>query len=288
MADPILTVDRLGKEYPIGGSERHDASLFRDLCGVAGRLLGARSTQPPRRFWALRDASFSVGRGELVGIVGRNGAGKTTLLKVLSRMTTPTDGRFQVRGRVATVLDAKSEFFPDLTARENVFVRGGMLGMGRQLVRGRMGDLADFSGLGKFLDTPVKYYNLGMAVRLSFAMATHLDSEVLLVDEVLSYGDTQYQQQCAERLSHVAETQGRAVLFVSHDVAALRQLCRRAMRLHLGAMVSDGPVEEAVRELQAARGIWEGTTTTGLAGGGGRVPADHRPSLHEPPDAGGG
>jgi lipopolysaccharide transport system ATP-binding protein len=195
--------------------------------------------------WAVRDVSFDVQPGEVVGIIGRNGAGKSTLLKILTRITEPTVGRAEVRGRVGSLLEVGTGFHQELTGRENVFLNGAILGMRHAAIKRQFDRIVDFSGVEKFLDTPVKHYSSGMAVRLAFAVAAHLDPEVLLIDEVLAVGDAEFQKKCAGKMHDVA-TQGRTVLFVSHNMIAVRQLCSRAVLLEGGTVVADGPSEAVI------------------------------------------
>lgn len=197
--------------------------------------------------WALRDISMDVMRGEVLGIVGRNGAGKSTLLKILSRVTGPTAGRIQVSGRIASLLEVGTGFHPELTGRENIFLNGAILGMGRREVSRRMEDIVEFSGCAKYIDTPVKRYSSGMTVRLGFAVAAHLECDILVVDEVLAVGDAQFQQRCLGKMQSVSNA-GRCVLFVSHNMGAVSQLCNRCALLERGQLVYHGNVSEAIRQ----------------------------------------
>jgi lipopolysaccharide transport system ATP-binding protein len=219
----------------------------RDL--VSGRLVVEGDTS--EEVWALRDVNFEIRRGELVSIIGHNGAGKTTLLKILSRITEPTLGRLTIRGRVTSLLEVGTGFHPELTGRENVFLNGAILGMTRNEVRNRFEEIVDFSGVRKFIDTPVKRYSVGMYARLAFAVAAHLESEILVIDEVLAVGDAEFQARCLDRMSEVA-TSGRTVLFVSHNLAAVTALTKRAIVLRGGQLAYDGPVEQALAHYSAS------------------------------------
>lgn len=226
--------------------------------GFARRITGRRpaasavNAEDPSRvdadgmFWALRDINFEIPTGEAVGIIGRNGAGKSTLLKILSRITQPTDGRIELYGRVASLLEVGTGFHPELTGRENVYLNGTILGMTRADIQQRFDDIVQFAGVEKFIDTPVKRYSSGMTVRLGFAVAAHLDPDILVVDEVLAVGDIEFQQRCLGKMDEVASS-GRTVLFVSHNMATVRQLTSRSVVLHHGGVSFFGPTEEAIR-----------------------------------------
>lgn len=252
MADSIV-VEGLSKRYLIqhrqsDGGLRHriqEAVLgpFQRWRGGAERGASAETTE---EFWALRDVSFGVGQGRVVGIIGRNGAGKSTLLKILSRITEPTEGRARIRGRVASLLEVGTGFHPELTGRENILVNSAILGLTRRDVRARFDEIVAFAEVGQFLDTPVKRYSSGMQVRLAFAVAAHLDPDVLIIDEVLAVGDIEFQKKCLGVMRRVAQTEGRTVLFVSHNLAAVRSLCTQALYLRHGRLVGQGDVEEQI------------------------------------------
>ena len=261
MSDVAISVENISKRYRIGtqgGPAYHRLSEM--ITGVpralwnAGKSLvhqrsPAASTAPEMQdsgeFWALKDVSFEIKQGEVVGIIGRNGAGKSTLLKILSRITEPTSGRFGIRGRVASLLEVGTGFHPELTGRENIYVSGVTLGMTRAEIKKRFDEIVDFSGVEKFLDTPVKNYSSGMQVRLGFAVAAHLESEILIVDEVLSVGDAEFQKKCLGKMEK-ASLSGRTVLFVSHNMAAVERLCSRGIFLRDGATTSNGPIADVV------------------------------------------
>ena len=215
-----------------------------NLNSTSLNLNSATSTLAEREeFWALRDVSFEINRGEVVGIIGRNGAGKSTLLKILSRITEPTSGRIEIDGRVASLLEVGTGFHPELTGRENIFLNGAILGMSRAEVRRKFDEIVDFSGVEQFLDTPVKRYSSGMYVRLAFAVAAHLEPEILIVDEVLAVGDAEFQKKCIGKMQDVSKG-GRTVLFVSHNMGTVTTLCNRAICLVQGAVISDGLAHE--------------------------------------------
>jgi lipopolysaccharide transport system ATP-binding protein len=263
MSTPAIEVRGLGKRYVIEHESRHDS--LRDTLHHTARKLWRRyrwgTAFEKEEFWALRDVSFSIQPGEVVGIVGRNGAGKSTLLKVLSRITEPTVGRISLRGRVASLLEVGTGFHPDLTGRENIYLNGAILGMSRAEIRAKFDEIVAFAEVERFLDTPVKRYSSGMYVRLAFAVAAHLEPEILIVDEVLAVGDAQFQRKCLGKMREVAQGGGRTVLFVSHNLGAVRQLCGRALLLRDGRLELSGPVAPVLdRYLQ-------------LAGEGARAPA---------------
>ena len=195
--------------------------------------------------WALRNISFEVKRGEVIGIVGKNGAGKSTLLKILSRITSPTSGRIEIRGKVASLLEVGTGFHPELTGRENVYLNGTILGMTKKEVAVKFDEIVGFSGINRFIDTPVKRYSSGMAVRLAFSVAAHLDPEILIIDEVLAVGDAEFQKKCLGKMKNVASA-GRTVLFVSHNMAAVSSLCQKAILIENGVMTESGPAQEVV------------------------------------------
>ncbi len=240
---PAIEVSGLSKRYVIEHESRHDS--LRDTLHHTARKLWRRfrwgTGFEREEFWALKDISFTVQPGEVVGIIGRNGAGKSTLLKILSRITEPTSGKIALRGRVASLLEVGTGFHPDLTGRENIYLNGAILGMHRAEIRKKFDEIVAFAEIEKFLDTPVKRYSSGMYVRLAFAVAAHLEPEILIVDEVLAVGDVAFQKKCIGKMQDVASNQGRTVLFVSHNLAAVRQLCARSMLLRMGQVVADGP-----------------------------------------------
>ncbi len=285
MSDPIITVEGLGKRYRLGArnsGERYTA--LRDVVAEAAtrpfrslrdkfkpkngsssadfNLNTATSTAPigapststqnlnsrtsKEDFWALRDVSFEVKRGEVLGIIGRNGAGKSTLLKILSRITDPTEGRIKIKGRVASLLEVGTGFHPELTGRENIFLNGAILGMTKAEIKAKFDEIVAFAEVEKFLDTPVKRYSSGMYVRLAFAVAAHLEPEILVVDEVLAVGDAEFQKKCLGKMQQVAKGEGRTVLFVSHNMSSILSLCPRAILLSMGSIQLDNVSDRIV------------------------------------------
>ena len=263
-SDAVITAEGVGKRYRLG--ERESYAALRDVIAsaITAPIRRARQGRVHRpEIWALDDVSFALGRGEVLGLIGANGAGKSTLLKVLSRITEPTKGRVVLRGRVGSLLEVGTGFHPELTGRENIMLNGTILGMRRAEIVRRFDEIVEFSGTGKFLDTPVKRYSSGMQVRLAFAVAAHLEPEILLVDEVLAVGDAEFQQKCLGKMRDVTR-EGRTIVFVSHNLAAVRSLCPRALVLEKGRLVFDGPTEDAVHRYlgnasgEAAAAVAEG------------------------------
>jgi lipopolysaccharide transport system ATP-binding protein len=258
MIDSIITVENLSKVYRLGAHrESTGSTTIRDSLWNSGvrlresiynALRPSKKTEGHKRseFWALQNLNFSVKEGEVVGIVGRNGAGKSTLLKVLSRITEPTIGRIVLRGRVASLLEVGTGFHPELSGRENIYLNGSILGMSRQEIRCKFDEIVQFAEVERFLDTPVKRYSSGMYVRLAFSVAAHLEPEILVVDEVLAVGDAQFQKKCLGKMKEVSISSGRTVLFVSHNMSAVRALCTRAIHLRDGQIVEDGGTTEVV------------------------------------------
>jgi lipopolysaccharide transport system ATP-binding protein len=252
MADSAIVVNALGKQYRRGevtGAFQYEA--LRDQIADAGRSLMrslrgiAAESRPSPTFWALSNVSFEIPRGQVVGIIGRNGAGKSTLLKILARITRPTEGYADLYGRVGSLLEVGTGFHPELTGRENILLNGAILGMRRAEIARSFDAIVDFSGVAAFLDTPVKRYSSGMYVRLAFAVAAHLETEILLVDEVLAVGDAEFQRRCLGKMQDVVR-HGRTVLFVSHNMAAVKSLCERVVLLANGRVVADGHVDDVV------------------------------------------
>jgi lipopolysaccharide transport system ATP-binding protein len=253
MSDIAIRVESISKLYRIGETVAY--KTLRD--SIADRFAGVfKRTQPAddpstagqahsRRFWAWKDVSFQVRRGEVVGLIGRNGAGKSTMLKVLARIVTPTKGRAEIHGSVGCLLEVGTGFHPELTGRENIYLNGAVLGMNRREIALRYDDIVEFSGVQKFLETPVKHYSSGMAVRLAFAVAAHLEPEVLLIDEVLAVGDTEFQKKCLGKMHEVAG-QGRTVIYVSHALESVKSLCTRALLFKDGRIEADGGPDEVV------------------------------------------
>src|SRR6195256_1331104 len=233
-----LKFNRVSKKYNIRANGDSPKRWYR-------RGFGKKQGQ----MWALRDVSFEVKEGEALGIVGHNGAGKTTILKILSSITTPTQGEITVRGRLAALVEVSSGFHPELTGRENIYLHGAMLGMRRSEIRRKLDSIIEFSGVGQYTDVPVKRYSSGMYVRLGFAIAAHLDPDILLLDEVLAVGDAAFQTKCLERIAELRKS-GRTMVFISHDLAAVYRLCDRALLLSHGSILSDGPPRQVIDEYQ--------------------------------------
>lgn len=245
MTEPTIGVRDLGKQYRLGGTPSGYRTL-RDSLGSAFSSDARRRSRSGREWiWALRGVSFDVKPGAVLGIIGRNGAGKTTLLKVLSRVTEPTEGRAEIRGRVGSLLEVGTGFHPELTGRENIYLNGAILGMKRAEIAGRFDEIVSFAEVEKFVDTPIKHYSTGMNLRLAFAVAAHLEPEILLVDEVLAVGDAEFQRKCIGKMSDVAQ-EGRTVLFVSHDMSAMLRLTEEAILLERGQIQLRAPTAEAV------------------------------------------
>ena len=251
---PIVKVINLGKCYRIGGLNAGYVT-FREmfagaLAAPVNRLRGRRKA-PAEMLWALKDVEFDVWPGEVLGLIGHNGAGKSTLLKVLSRVTAPTTGRTEVYGRLGSLLEVGTGFHPDLTGRENIFLNGAFLNIKRAEIARRFDEIVAFSEIEKFIDTPVKWYSSGMYLRLAFSVAAHLDTEVLIMDEVLAVGDVGFQQKCLDKV-HEIRNQGRTILFVSHNMAAVTRLCQRVILLEQGRIVKEGPAYQVVNEYLGA------------------------------------
>ena len=266
MSSPIITVDHLCKSYILRHQKRESYISLRDVLAEKTKsFFKKKSTEgfkSKEEFLALDDISFYVNQGDRIGIIGRNGAGKSTLLKILSRIVTPTKGRISIEGRVASLLEVGTGFHPELTGHENIFLNGSILGMSRKEIKNKFDAIVDFSGVEKFLDTPVKRYSSGMYVRLAFAVAAHLEPEILVVDEVLAVGDAEFQKKCLGKMGDVAQ-QGRTVLFVSHNMSAILRLTQEAIVLNKGQMLMRGPTQEAVDfylssgQTQAGQRVWE-------------------------------
>ena len=235
-SQPMIRARGLSKRYRLGGQRTLARSLRASLSG---------RNPTADEVWAVRDVSFDVARGERVGIVGRNGAGKSTLLKMLTRITQPTEGYGEIRGRVGSLLEVGTGFHRELSGRQNVYLNGAIIGLRRHEITARMGDIVAFAEIDRFIDTPVKYYSSGMYTRLAFSVAAHLDTEVLLVDEVLSVGDLAFQRKCMQRMAAMT-SEGRTVIFVSHNLSAVSRLCPRALLLDKGRLLMDAPSEEVV------------------------------------------
>ena len=245
----IIKVEGLSKQYRIGGRQEAYSTLRDSLAGALRapfkRLLG-NGGKDTDTIWALKDVSFEVMPGEVIGIIGRNGAGKSTLLKVLSRITEPTSGRVELYGRIASLLEVGTGFHPELTGRENIYLNGAILGMARSEIKRKFDEIVAFAEIEKFIDTPVKFYSSGMYVRLAFAVAAHLEPEILVLDEVLAVGDTAFQQKCLGKMRDVTN-QGRTVLLVSHSMATVGRLCKKTVWFDEGRIKGFGPSQEVIQ-----------------------------------------
>lgn len=281
MSDTIIRVENLGKKYIIGHQQEGGAHYvaLRDVLADGVKSLWKRFQNPKlllsvseaskfqnnkEEFWALKDVSFEVKRGEAIGIIGRNGAGKSTLLKILSRITEPTTGRVAIKGRVASLLEVGTGFHPELTGRENIFLNGAILGMTRAEINRKFDEIVDFAEVERFLDTPVKHYSSGMYVRLAFAVAAHLEPEILVVDEVLAVGDAAFQKKCLGKMGDVASKEGRTVLFVSHNMGTIQGLCNKAILLNNGILKEQGEAFEVI-EKYLNDNVFENNYTSCLA-----------------------
>ncbi|ARV61256.1 teichoic-acid-transporting ATPase [Nostocales cyanobacterium HT-58-2] len=257
MSDTVIQVENLGKKYIIGHQQQERNTTLRDV--ISDRAKSLLTTLNPltqnkkneakkscEEFWALKDVSFEIKQGDRVGIIGRNGAGKSTLLKILSRITEPTTGQIRIKGRVASLLEVGTGFHPELTGRENIYLNGAILGMSKAEIKKKFDEIVDFAEVEKFLDTPVKRYSSGMYVRLAFAVAAHLEPEILIVDEVLAVGDAQFQKKCLGKMQDVSRNQGRTVLFVSHNMDAIQRLCIQSVMLERGQVSAQGDTNSIV------------------------------------------
>jgi lipopolysaccharide transport system ATP-binding protein len=255
MADTVIRVENLGKKYILDHQQKGERyTALRDVLADKAKSLGRRfkpqssiSLSPAQEeFWALKDVSFEIKQGDRVGIIGRNGAGKSTLLKILSRITEPTTGRISIKGRVASLLEVGTGFHPELTGRENIYLNGAILGMGRAEIAHKFDEIVAFAEVEKFLDTPVKRYSSGMYVRLAFAVAAHLEPEILIVDEVLAVGDAAFQKKCLGKMDDVSK-EGRTVFFVSHNIGAISLLCQKGLFLQKGMLVINGEISDCIK-----------------------------------------
>jgi lipopolysaccharide transport system ATP-binding protein len=245
MSDIAIRVENVSKKYHIGLLQTHNDTLRDVISSFVKRAARRKEAEQQTEIWALKGLSFDVHQGEVLGVIGRNGAGKSTLLKILSRVTEPTEGAIEIHGRVGSLLEVGTGFHPELTGRENIFLNGAILGMKRREIANKFDAIVDFSEVGQFIDTPVKRYSSGMYLRLAFAVAAHLEPEILVVDEVLAVGDAEFQRKCLGKMSDVAQ-QGRTVLFVSHNMSAILRLTQETIVLEKGSMLMRGPSPKAV------------------------------------------
>ncbi len=258
---PVIKVENVSKLYRLGeigtGTLSHDINRWwakmrgkEDPFAEVGSVNDRAINDGSQYAWALRDINFKVNQGDVLGIIGRNGAGKSTLLKILSRVTLPTKGFIDVKGRIASLLEVGTGFHPELTGRENIFLNGAILGMTKSEIKKKFDEIVDFAGVAKYVDTPVKRYSSGMYVRLAFAVAAHLESEILIIDEVLAVGDAEFQKKCLGKMGDVSKKEGRTILFVSHNMASVKSLCTHGIVLHNGAYAFEGSTHEAVNFYQ--------------------------------------
>ncbi|MBC7850816.1 MAG: ATP-binding cassette domain-containing protein [Chitinophagaceae bacterium] len=249
----MINVEKISKKFVLSHESKERYTALRDVVSqkvknaVRGQFF-KKDKGTKEEFWALQDVSFTVNQGDRVGIIGRNGAGKSTLLKILSRISDPTEGRITIRGRVASLLEVGTGFHPELTGRENIFLNGAILGMSRAEIRSKFDEIVDFAEVEKFLDTPVKRYSSGMYVRLAFAVAAHMEPEILIVDEVLAVGDAQFQKKCLGKMQDVSKNEGRTVLFVSHNIQAISNLCNRGIYLANGKIVMHNAIDATIEK----------------------------------------
>ncbi len=248
MEKPIIEVNQLSKKYWIGGIGA--GSLRDELTGAWRKIRGQESAREAKSFMALNEVSFEIAQGEILGVIGRNGAGKSTLLKILSRITEPTSGQAVLRGSVASLLEVGTGFHPELSGRENIYLSGAILGMSKREIRNKFDAIVDFAEVEKFIDSPIKRYSSGMAVRLGFAVAAHLDSDILIVDEVLAVGDLNYQDKCLAKMNEICRS-GRTILFVSHNPLSIEMLCHRCILLENGQLQYSGPPRDALQKYEA-------------------------------------
>jgi lipopolysaccharide transport system ATP-binding protein len=272
MDKPIIEIKNIGKKYNITHQRGGYVALRDVLMNVMKSPFSFLKTKAKQvsgfekkeEFWALKDVNFTVKKGEVIGIIGNNGAGKSTLLKILSKITPPTEGEIVLRGRVGSLLEVGTGFHPELTGRENIFLNGAILGMKGKEIAKKFDEIVDFSGIGKFLDTPVKYYSSGMYVRLAFSVAAHMDPDILIIDEVLAVGDAEFQKKCLGKMDEITKKEGRTILFVSHNMAAINQLCNKIILLDKGKIMNSGnDVEGVIKKYLSDQsngssiGIWE-------------------------------
>jgi len=252
----VISVENLSKKYMIGHQKQERYTALRDVLTDGAKRFTHKLIHPfatpvtdptHEEFWALKDVSFDIKQGDRLGIIGRNGAGKSTLLKILSRITEPTSGKISIKGRVASLLEVGTGFHPELSGRENIFLNGAILGMSKAEIKSKFDEIVAFAEVEKFLDTPVKRYSSGMYVRLAFAVAAHLEPEILIVDEVLAVGDAQFQKKCLGKMEDVSK-EGRTILFVSHNIGAVSQLCDRVIVLDHGCCIADTTVEDGIQK----------------------------------------
>jgi lipopolysaccharide transport system ATP-binding protein len=265
MPQPVIRLENVSKVYRLGeigtGTISNDFSRWwsKTIKGVDPQAkIGQESTRANTEFWALKDVSFDIHQGDVLGIIGKNGAGKSTLLKILSRITSPTAGTVKIKGRIASLLEVGTGFHPELSGRDNVYLNGSFLGMKKWEIDKRFDEIIDFSGIEKFIDTPVKRYSSGMYVRLAFAVAAHLDPEILIIDEVLAVGDAEFQAKCLGKMQDVSQSQGRTVIFVSHSMGTIAQLCKKSILLKSGQIDAYGSTDKVIEKYNAGHSVQNG------------------------------
>lgn len=256
MANVIIKVDNLSKRYRLGLKEKKAKTLVGQIVNTIKspwenfkslKALNKFGLEDESVFWALRDINFEVKEGEVLGIIGKNGAGKSTLLKILSQITEPTSGKIEIYGRVASLLEVGTGFHPELSGRENIYMNGTILGMTKREINSKLDEIIDFSGVEKFIDTPVKFYSSGMKVRLGFSVAAHLDPEILIIDEVLAVGDAEFQKKCLGKMDEVCKENGRSILFVSHNLKSLGELCSKGILLEDGKLILNSDIDTCIK-----------------------------------------
>jgi len=238
---PIIEINGLGKKYSI--SELQPYLTLREVLSKKAKKVFSNKQNSPDEFWAIQNINLEIEKGERIGIIGRNGAGKSTLLKILSRTTPPTTGQIKLRGRVASLLEVGTGFHPELTGKENVYLNGSILGLSKKEINNKLEEIIDFSGVERFIDTPLKHYSSGMQLRLAFSVAAHLEPEILLIDEVLAVGDLEFQKKCIGKMEQVSKADGRTILFVSHNISAINSLCKKCVWLEKGHIAETGPTD---------------------------------------------
>jgi lipopolysaccharide transport system ATP-binding protein len=244
MSDIVIKIENLSKKYVIGAKDNR--FLYERISNSFKSLFSRNRKQQETEFWALRDINLEIKQGDVVGIIGKNGTGKSTLLKIISRITQPTTGKVTIKGKVASILEVGTGMNRELTGRENIFINGAILGMKQAEIRRKFDEIVAFSGVEKFIDTPIKHYSSGMYVRLAFAIAAHLEPDILIIDEVLAVGDAEFQKKCLGKMEDISRSEGRTVLFVSHNMGAVRGLCKKAVLIANGRIESMGNVEEVI------------------------------------------
>lgn len=276
---PAINVQNLSKVYSLGKSKNNNYLLKDEISSffstITSKLRSNKTkASKSKKFWALKNINFQIKRGEVVGIIGSNGAGKSTILKILSRITYPTSGSVTLNGRVASLLEVGTGFNPELTGRENIYLNGAILGMSRKEINSKIDKIIDFAEIGEFIEVPVKRYSSGMYIRLAFSIAAHLESEILLIDEVLAVGDARFQRRCLGKVDEVTKGGNRTVIFVSHDLGAIARICKRAILLKHGKMIYDGPANQTIKRYMS-------DVNKSIPHSGANLPKSKREGTHE-------